>query len=58
MYVIGEGCQEQNRASHRDTAVARGGDRVYTRTLRERSPTASLWDILAFGVGGFFLGQD
>lgn len=58
VYVIGEGCQEQNQASHRDTAVARGGGRVSTCTLRERSPTASLRDILAFGVGGFFLGQD
>ena len=42
MYVKGEGCQEQNQASQRDTAVAGagwgGGWAVYTCALRERSP--------------------
>ena len=39
VYVKGEGCQEQNQASKRDTAVAGAGwGAVYTCTLRERPP--------------------
>lgn len=48
----GEGREEQNQASQKETAVACRvgvvGD-VYTCTLREGAPTASLQEILALG---------
>ena len=61
VYVKGEGCQEQNQASQRDTAVAGagwGGGGQSTHVHFERDPLI-LWEILvALGVGEFFLGQD
>ena len=60
VYVKGEGCQEQNQASQRDTTVAgaglRGGQSTHVHF--ERDPLI-LWEILvALGAGEFFLGQD
>ena len=60
VYVKGEGCQEQNQASQRDTTVARAGwwGGQSTHVHVEREPLI-LWEILvALGVGEFFLGQD